>query len=214
MIVSILNEKGGVGKTTLSINLARYFHLEGVSTLLVDSDPQGSSRDWHAISNGELLNVVGLDRPTLDRDIEKIRYNYETIVIDGAKDLDNMSMAAIKCSDIVLIPVAPSGLDLWATENLADLVSERITWTDGKLKSAFVINKHEPNTKIGRELRNMLQPYQKSHGIKTFNAFSCKRIAYSDSISEGATIIDKNKKTKAFFEIQSIAKELIEFYDK
>ncbi len=66
MIISILNQKGGAGKTTISVNLARGLKQDGGSVLLVDSDPQGSARDWHAAGNGELITVIGLDRPTLD----------------------------------------------------------------------------------------------------------------------------------------------------
>ena len=60
-VVAVLNQKGGVGKTTLATNLARALHLEGATVLLVDSDPQGSARDWHAAGDGQLVNVVGLD---------------------------------------------------------------------------------------------------------------------------------------------------------
>ena len=85
MIISILNEKGGVGKTTLAINLARAFKLYGFKTLLVDSDRQGSSRDWHENGDGEMLEVIGLDRPTLDKDIQKFKKSYDVIFIDGAQ---------------------------------------------------------------------------------------------------------------------------------
>ncbi len=61
-IIAVLNQKGGAGKTTLSTNLARALQLDGDKVLLIDSDPQGSARDWNAAANGELLPVVGLDR--------------------------------------------------------------------------------------------------------------------------------------------------------
>jgi len=73
MIVAILNQKGGSGKTTISVNLARALQKENQKILLVDSDPQGSTRDWHEAGNGNLLNVVGIDRPTLDKDIKTFK---------------------------------------------------------------------------------------------------------------------------------------------
>ena len=84
MIISILNQKGGSGKTTLAVNLARYFTLQKEKTILIDSDPQGSARDWHTNSDGELLEVIGLDRPTIDKDINKFKMLYDWIIVDGA----------------------------------------------------------------------------------------------------------------------------------
>ena len=71
-VVAVLNQKGGVGKTTLATHLARALQLKGAKVLLIDSDPQGSARDWHAAGEGKLISVVGLDRPTLDKDLRAV----------------------------------------------------------------------------------------------------------------------------------------------
>ena len=92
-IVSILNQKGGVGKTTLATNIATKLYLNGSKVLLVDSDPQGSARDWHAIGNSEIA-VIGMDRPTLERDVKKIANDFNWIIIDGAPQLTNMAVSA------------------------------------------------------------------------------------------------------------------------
>src|SRR5262245_39300003 len=96
--IAILNQKGGAGKTTISVNLSHALKMNNEKVLLVDSDPQGSARDWHAAGNGELLQVVGIDRPTLDKDIKAVSYGYDWIIIDGAPQLSNMAVAAIKCA--------------------------------------------------------------------------------------------------------------------
>ena len=72
-IISFLNQKGGVGKTTISTNLAVSLHLDNQKILLVDSDPQGSLRDWNEANEGKLIPVVGLDRETLAKDIEGVK---------------------------------------------------------------------------------------------------------------------------------------------
>ena len=115
-IIAVLNQKGGAGKTTLSTNLARALQLGGDKVLLVDSDPQGSARDWNAAGNGELLPVIGLDRPTLAKDIQAIRDNQDWIIIDGAPQIAELAVAAIKCADLILIPVQPSPYDVWVLE--------------------------------------------------------------------------------------------------
>ena len=104
-IIAILNQKGGAGKTTLATNLARALQLHGHQVLLVDSDPQGSSRDWNAAGQGELVPVVGLDRPTLAKDIQALTDNRDFIIIDGAPQIAELAVAAIKCADVILIPV-------------------------------------------------------------------------------------------------------------
>ena len=84
MIIALLNQKGGVGKTTLSVNLAAALALSGKRTLLVDADPQGSALDWQAARRGEtLFPVVGMAKPTLHKDVPGLASGYEHVVIDG-----------------------------------------------------------------------------------------------------------------------------------
>lgn len=207
MIVSVLNQKGGAGKTTISINLARAMSLLGAGkVLLVDSDQQGSARDWNINADGELLNVIGLDRPTIDKDIRSIAHTYDWIFIDGAPCLSNMVVSSIKCSDVVLIPVQPSPYDLWATEDLVSLIKERIEMTDGKLKAAFVISRQIPNTLIGKEIRGILEAYE----LPVFNNGTSQRVAYATTAANGSTVVD-GAENEAAKEIMAIAKELRDF---
>ena len=71
-VIAVLNQKGGSGKTTIATHLARALQLDGNDVLLVDSDPQGSARDWAAVREDHPLTVVGIDRPTIDRDLKNI----------------------------------------------------------------------------------------------------------------------------------------------
>lgn len=82
-VIAVLNQKGGSGKTTIATHLARPLQLDGAEVLLVDSDPQGSARDWAAVKEDHPVTVVGIDRPTIDRDLKQItRKDY--VVINGA----------------------------------------------------------------------------------------------------------------------------------
>jgi len=101
-ILSVLNPKGGSGKTTISTNLARSLHERGHSVLIVDSDPQGSARDWHAASEDNPIELVALDRPNNVKTLTSMAANYDYVVIDGAAKLEDMIAACIKVSDSFL----------------------------------------------------------------------------------------------------------------
>lgn len=207
MIIGILNQKGGAGKTTISVNLARALQKEGQKVLLVDSDPQGSARDWHAAGNGELITVVGLDRPTLDKDIKAMANGYDWILIDGAPQLAEMAVSAIKCSDIILIPVQPSPYDIWATEDLVDVIKARQQVTDGCPKAAFVISRQITNTNLGKEIRDVLMGYE----LPVFKNGTFQRIIYAKTAANGSTVLDTEPNGEAANEIKELIKELKEF---
>lgn len=206
-IVAVLNQKGGAGKTTLATNLSRALQLGGDKVLLVDSDPQGSARDWNAAGNGELLPVVGLDRSTLAKDIQAIQNNQDWLIIDGAPQIAELAVAAIKCADVILIPVQPSPYDVWACEDLVDIIKTRQEVTNGKPKAAFVISRVIKNTQLSREIGEALEGY----GLPVFKHFTSQRVIYPKSATTGSTVLDAESSGEAAAEIRAIAKELKEF---
>jgi chromosome partitioning protein len=206
-IIAVLNQKGGAGKTTLSTNLARALQLDGDKVLLIDSDPQGSARDWNAAGNGELLPVVGLDRPTLAKDIQAIQDNQDWLIIDGAPQIAELAVAAIKCADMILIPVQPSPYDVWACEDLVEIIKTRQEVTNGKPKAAFIISRVIKNTQLSKEIGEALEGY----GLPVFKNFTSQRVIYPKSAATGSTVLDAEGATDAAAEIKAIAKELKEF---
>lgn len=206
-IIAVLNQKGGAGKTTLSTNLARALQLGGDKVLLVDSDPQGSARDWNAAGNGELLPVIGMDRPTLAKDIQAIRDNQDWIIIDGAPQIAELAVAAIKCADLILIPVQPSPYDVWACEDLVDIIKTRQEVANGKPKAAFVISRVIKNTQLSKEIGEALEGY----GLPVFKHFTSQRVIFPKTAATGSTVMDADESGEAAAEIRAIAQELKEF---
>jgi chromosome partitioning protein len=132
MIIGVLNQKGGVGKTTIAINIAAVFATDTKNrVLLVDADPQGSSMAWSAARESDpLFPVIGMAKPTLHKDLPELARDYDMVVIDGAPRVNELGRAAIMAADLVLIPVQPSPYDVWATTDIVGLVNEARTFKD------------------------------------------------------------------------------------
>lgn len=205
-IVAILNQKGGSGKTTIATNLAYSIQLDGYRTLLVDSDPQGSTRDWNQANDASLVPVIGLDRETLPKDLDRVAKGYDWVIIDGAPQIARMSAAAVKAADVVLIPVQPSPYDVWATADLVDIIKTRNSITDGKLKAAFVISRAIKNTRLSKEIHDALNEY----ALHVFRNYTTQFIVYPTTASKGLTVFNSNK-SPAIQEIVGIKTELYEF---
>ena len=206
-IIAVLNQKGGAGKTTIATNLAHALQLEGHKVILVDSDPQGSARDWNAASDGALIKVIGMDRATLAKDILAVVDNHDFIIIDGAPQIADLAIAAIKCADMILIPVQPSPYDIWACEDLVEIIKARQEITDGKPKAAFIISRVIKNTQLGNEIREALEGYE----LPVFKNFTTQRVIYAKSAATGLTVLSTETKEDAANEIRAIANELKDF---
>jgi chromosome partitioning protein len=202
-IISILNQKGGSGKTTITTNLAYALSKDNYKVLIVDSDPQGSARDWNNETEGSVIPVVGLDRPSLENDIKAITGNYDYILIDGAPQLSKQMASAIKVSDVILIPVQPSPYDIWATDNLVNAIIQRKE-LGANLKAFFLISRAIKNTKLSTEIRNALSEYE----LPVLKSMTTQRVAYSNSASNGETVFQSEDK-KACVEIENIKNELL-----
>lgn len=206
MIISILNQKGGCGKTTLAINIAREYTKRTLKTLLVDSDHQGSALRWHEESGGDLIDLTCLPVTTMDKDVIKFKKQYDRIIIDGLPRMSPLTICAIKAADVVLIPVEPSCLNVWATEPLVRLIKERIEITEGKLKAAFIVSQCVKGTILGRDITEKLEKLE----LPVFTNRTHQLQEYVKSFEENRTVCERN--TDAMREIVAITNELENFY--
>jgi chromosome partitioning protein len=203
-VVAVLNQKGGSGKTTIATHLARAFQLDGNDILLVDSDPQGSARDWAAVREDQPVPVIGIDRPTIERDLKSVAQK-DLVVIDGAPQAAELAVSAIKAADFILIPVQPSPYDIWAAADLVELIKTRIEVTDGKLAAAFVVSRAIKGTKLGTEVTDALLGY----GLPVLDARITQRVSFPTTAAEGTTVLDTDPTGDAAHEIRRLAKEVL-----
>ena len=140
MVLAFLNQKGGVGKTTLAVHVAAALARRSTKVLLIDADPQGSALDWAACRSAAVLfPVIGLPKPTLHKEIPAHLPHYDYILIDGPPRVNDLARSAIMAADFVVIPVQPSPYDVWAAKDIVDLIGEAAIYHEN-IKSAFVIN--------------------------------------------------------------------------
>lgn len=210
VVIAVISQKGGVGKTTTSNNLAMAFFNIGNNVLLVDSDPQGSLRDWNEANNGSLLPVIGLDRETLATDLEAVKNGYDIIIIDGSPQSDKLASAAIKSADIVIIPTTPSPYDLWASADLVEIIKARQEVTDGKPMTFFLITQIIKNTKLGNEMQNTIKEY----GLPVLKQGTTNLQVYKQTASNGETVYQDKDAKNAIKEMDNIRDELMEAYAK
>ncbi|WP_455479139.1 ParA family partition ATPase [Bartonella sp. B23] len=206
MIIGLLNQKGGGGKTTLSVNLAASFARTGARVLLIDVDPQGSALDWAAAREGDpLFSVVGLPRATVHKEITQIAHNYDHIIIDGPPRVTDLARSALMASDLALIPVQPSPYDIWAADGIVKLIDEARVYKEN-LQSAFVINRKIVNTAIGRDVGEALGAYP----IHVLSSSVAQRVIFAEAAAQGKAVYEIDKKGLAAAEIEAVSAEIKE----
>lgn len=206
MIIAVLNQKGGVGKTTLSVNLAASLSRRDARVLLIDADPQGSALDWAAAREGEpIFSVVGLPRPTVHKEIQQVGQGYDYVVIDGPPRVTDLARSAIMAADVVLIPVQPSPYDIWAADEVVKLLQEAKVYKD-QLKSVFVINRKIANTAIGRDVREALTAYP----LPVLDASVTQRVVFAEAAAQGKAVHEIDGGSAAAAEIEALTAELLE----
>jgi chromosome partitioning protein len=207
MIVALLNQKGGVGKTTLALHLAGEWVRRGRRVTLIDADPQGSALDWsQQRSRGgapRLFGVVGLARDTLHREAPELARSADHVVIDGPPRVAGLMRSALLAADLVLIPVQPSPLDGWASAEMLALLAEARIYRP-ELTARFVLNRCGARTVIARETAETLA----DHDPAVLSATIGQRVVFAEAAQSGQLAGEIDDDSPAAREIAALATEI------
>ncbi len=209
-VIGFLNQKGGVGKTTLAVHVADVLARRGHRTMLVDADPQGSALDWAASRQGTpLFPVAGLPRASIHKELTALANGYDYVIIDGPPRVYEVARSAIMASDLILIPVQPSPYDVWAAKEIVDLLREAAVFKPA-LKAAFAINRKIVNTALGRDVVEALAEYP----VAVMPTAICQRVALAESAAKGQTVFETSPENPAGKELIALVDDILAFMAK
>lgn len=209
MIISFLNQKGGVGKTTLSVNVAGCLARQGHRVLLIDADKQGSATTWASLREDAPFQVVSMARANMARDALKLAQDYDHTIIDGPPHAEEIARSCIVASDFVALPIEPSGLSTWASDLTVRQVKEAQEFKQ-TLKCGFVVSRKIGKTVIGRDIRNMAA----EAGLPILESEIEQRVAFAEGMTMGQTIFEWAGDSNAAREIEHLTKEIERYVEE
>jgi len=211
-IITVCNQKGGSGKTTVSMCLAGALTSQGKKVLVVDADAQGTATRWAASAEESTTfpaAVIGLSAANakVHREIKKFVNDYQYIIIDCPPAADSpVPQSALLVSDIAIVPVIPSPLDLWAAVGIREVINQVKTINEN-LEARLVVNQCQSNTSLAKDSLEILSEF----GIEVCQTKIGQRQVYRQIAIFGQTINQLGKKAGiALDEINSLTKELLE----
>jgi chromosome partitioning protein len=194
--IALINQKGGVGKTTVALHLAAAFWQRGENVLILDLDPQASAKEWHDARATELPHVESIQPTRLAKVIEQAKDIGTTVLIlDTAPHAESAALEAARCADLVLVPCAPSIMDLRAMRKTADLL---------KLVKApsFAVLNSVPAVGTGAD--EAAQVIESEFALPSCPVRLGDRVAYSRCLITGQTAIEFEPTGKAAKEVEQL----------
>ncbi len=202
-ILTIAQHKGGAGKTTLTTQLAAALSHQDEKVLLLDLDPQGSSSEWFAAREKTLgrknkITCKSFQGYKLMREISYLNNQYDWVLIDTPPHAESETSIAVRQADLVLIPVQPSPLDVWASGPVLQLTLSE------KKPFMLVMNRVPPKSKLNGVIIDKLETMK----IDVARQALGNRIAFASSILQGLGVVESDPRSVAAEEIQALVRDI------
>ncbi len=206
LVLGVCGLKGGVGKSTVALNLACALHREGRKVLVVDVDPQGTCRTWasRAVEAGlDGPPVIGLEGKVLRRDLGRVSAGFDVVVIDSPPRLGTETRAAMAASDVVLLPVIPGGADVWALEETIAVVRD-VQAVRPELVAGVVLNRSD-RTVLAKRAREAILGFE----LPVMDAHLSARVTFGEATLAGLGVVDYDHGSEAAIEVRRLTRELL-----
>lgn len=206
MVISIINQKGGVGKSTLAINLATGFKHKGLRVAIVDADAQATCVYWRNISDGNVgIPVFGMT----DSIAEIEHLNFDVIIIDTRANADSDMIKFVKASSVCLIPVVPAAQDYASTLTAVGIVKG---WqkVNPALVGAMILNRNRAHTRVAQSVVEAMKSSDSElSGFPIFDGLSDLE-AYKDAFMNGCTVFDDRSYQRASLEVEKLVDDIMD----
>ena len=204
-VITIAQQKGGTGKTTLSVHLALAFiKYHNLKVAIIDTDPQGSLGKWFMIRTEKKISNEGLTFKTASLwgaqyESKTLKNDHDIVIIDTPPKIESDARPSIEAADLVLIPMAASHLDFWATGAIVDIAKK------ANKKILIQINRSNQRSKLITKTNDFI----KSLALSSTKTIIGNRQIYASSMGEGKTAVEKQKKGNAIEEIKNLSEQVL-----
>jgi chromosome partitioning protein len=204
-ILTIAQQKGGAGKTTLAAHLAVAFARSGCGVAMVDIDPQQSLSMWHRARKEALGDAAaGVDLSTVSgwrarNEIDRLARDYDIVLIDSPPHAETEAKIVVRSADLVVVPVQPSPMDVWATRPTLDLAAQE------KVPAMLVLNRVPPRANLTEDMLSEIARL----GAHIAKAQIGNRVALAAALAQGKVALETQPSGAAAREVTALAQEIL-----
>lgn len=207
-VFTIAQQKGGAGKTTLAAHLAVAWSETGQRVAVVDIDPQGSLSRWFEARAAALGDKAGLTHARItgwrtQREVERLAREHDLVVIDSPPHAETEARIAVRAAQLVIMPVQPSPMDLWATQPTLDMARQE------RVPVMLVLNRVPPRAKVADDLIERIKGLMAPPEVIVALTQIGNRTAYAGALLDGRSVTETSKRSRAAEEIAELAAEIL-----